>query len=122
MICPKNYSANQRVDFYIKPDEEAPLKDVLSKFASKESIEIYKSEPGIDCIYNLENYAHSMIFITWAIEDREIKLLKVDIRHPIEDGCKCKSCKHFIQYAAPNQPDNTFVCFSCVTNPIRAYY
>lgn len=48
-----------------------------------------------------------------------IQSSKVD---PKSDGCSCKTCRTFIQYAAPNQPDGTLLCFSCRGNPVRAYY
>jgi hypothetical protein len=29
------------------------------------------------------------------------------------DGCVCKSCKEFMQYAEPNQEDKSFICYKC---------
>jgi hypothetical protein len=31
------------------------------------------------------------------------------------DGCTCKKCKEFYQYAEPNQEDGTLICYSCRT-------
>ncbi len=31
------------------------------------------------------------------------------------DGCFCKKCKEFFQYARPNQKDGTLICYSCRT-------
>lgn len=28
-------------------------------------------------------------------------------------GCSCKRCKDFNEYAEVNQPDNTFICYTC---------
>ena len=48
----------------------------------------------------------------------------VSSREPVyekkkEAGCKCARCKEFIQYAEPNQPDGTLICYSCRQNPWR---
>jgi len=29
------------------------------------------------------------------------------------DGCTCKKCKEFFEFAEPNQEDGTLVCWSC---------
>jgi hypothetical protein len=29
------------------------------------------------------------------------------------DGCVCKSCKDFYQYAVANQDDKSFICYGC---------
>jgi hypothetical protein len=28
-------------------------------------------------------------------------------------GCSCKKCKEFNEYAEPNMPDKTFMCYAC---------
>jgi len=33
------------------------------------------------------------------------------------DGMTCSSCLQYYDYAAPNQPDGTLVCFSCRAYP-----
>lgn len=35
------------------------------------------------------------------------------------DGMPCKICGEFCQFAVANQEDNTFICFSCRSNPYR---
>lgn len=30
-----------------------------------------------------------------------------------KDGCSCKKCKEFYEFAEPNQEDGTLVCWSC---------
>lgn len=37
------------------------------------------------------------------------------------DGCFCTVCKQFSAQSAPNQPDNTFKCWICRENPLRAF-
>lgn len=39
--------------------------------------------------------------------------------HESIDGLTCKICKDFYRYAAPNQPDDTLICYSCRRNPYR---
>lgn len=56
------------------------------------------------------------------ISDLEIFDVTEIKRDACLDFCTCKVCRTPIQYAEPNQPDNTFICFSCKTNPMRAYY
>jgi hypothetical protein len=31
------------------------------------------------------------------------------------DGCACKKCHEFYQFAEPNQEDGTLICYSCRT-------
>lgn len=31
----------------------------------------------------------------------------------IKDGCVCKKCDKFYEYAIPNQRDGTLICYSC---------
>ena len=37
----------------------------------------------------------------------------VDEKKEISDGCTCKKCKEYYQYAEPNQDDGTLICFGC---------
>ena len=43
----------------------------------------------------------------------------IDLAVPVEekkensDGCSCKKCKEFYQYAEPNQDDGTLICYGC---------
>ncbi len=32
---------------------------------------------------------------------------------PKSNGCSCKKCKEFNEYAEPNMPDKTFMCYAC---------
>ena len=37
----------------------------------------------------------------------------VDNKSNVVDGMNCDKCKNYIQYASANQPNNTFICYSC---------
>lgn len=37
----------------------------------------------------------------------------VDEKKKDSDGCTCKKCKEFYQYAEPNQEDGTLICYGC---------
>ncbi len=43
--------------------------------------------------------------IEWAVPVEE-KIVN-------SDGCFCKKCKEFYQYAEPNQTDGTLICYGC---------
>jgi hypothetical protein len=34
-------------------------------------------------------------------------------QYSILDGSSCKKCKEFYQFAEPNQPDGTMICYVC---------
>ncbi len=43
----------------------------------------------------------------------------IDLAVPVEEkkkkseGCSCKKCKEFFEYAEPNQEDGTLICWAC---------
>jgi hypothetical protein len=37
----------------------------------------------------------------------------VDAKKEISDGCTCRKCKEYYQYAEPNQDDGTLICYGC---------
>lgn len=37
----------------------------------------------------------------------------VDEKKKKSDGCSCKKCKEFFEYAEPNQEDGTLICWAC---------
>src|SRR5271163_2030117 len=47
--------------------------------------------------------------------------IQLDLELPEEEnidedhssGCKCLRCNEFNEYAQPNQPDKTFICYAC---------
>lgn len=47
---------------------------------------------------------------------------KQESKETVNPGCSCSICYQFNSMAEPNQPDNTFKCYSCRNQPLRAYY
>lgn len=49
----------------------------------------------------------------------QISLPDIDLAVPVDkkkkdsDGCTCKKCKEFYQYAEPNQEDGSLICYGC---------
>ena len=49
----------------------------------------------------------------------QISFDDIDLAVPVEekkkdsDGCTCKKCKEYYQYAEPNQEDGTLICYGC---------
>jgi hypothetical protein len=49
----------------------------------------------------------------------QMSLPDIDLAVPVEekkkdsDGCTCKKCKEYYQYAEPNQQDGTLICYGC---------
>lgn len=49
----------------------------------------------------------------------QISFDDIDLAVPVEekenksDGCSCKKCKEFFEYAEPNQEDGTLICWAC---------
>lgn len=37
----------------------------------------------------------------------------VNEKKEISDGCTCRKCKEYYQYAEPNQDDGTLICYGC---------
>lgn len=56
---------------------------------------------------------------TITIYPSQITFDDIDLAVPVEekkeksDGCTCKKCKEFYQYAEPNQEDGTLICYGC---------
>jgi hypothetical protein len=36
-----------------------------------------------------------------------------EIKNNTRNGCTCRKCGNFNEYAEPNQDDGTFLCFTC---------
>jgi len=52
--------------------------------------------------------------ITWAPGSIfDIDLILGDEKEEKSDGCFCKKCKEFFEYAEPNQEDGTLICWAC---------
>lgn len=49
----------------------------------------------------------------------QISFDDIDLAVPVvekkkdSDGCTCKKCKEYYQYAEPNQDDGTLICYGC---------
>lgn len=50
---------------------------------------------------------------SWTVQAATPAQEKKAKKKPEEDGCVCKKCKQFYQYAEPNQEDGTLICYSC---------
>ena len=75
-------------------------------------------DAGINVIPNIKDFGGKRYTYRYS---REITIA-IKPRNKV-DGCNCKTCKQYIHMAEPNQPDNqTFICYSCTNNPLRAYY
>jgi len=56
----------------------------------------------------------TIIFSGGQISFDDIDLaVPVDEKEEISDGCTCKKCKEYYQYAEPNQDDGTLICYGC---------
>ncbi len=71
------------------------------------------------CIDNIVDY-HSKLH-TW-VDVHEIMAGGQTIQAKKSNGCSCSCCGQFNNFAEPNQPDNTFKCYICREQPLRAYY
>src|SRR6185369_6632012 len=56
----------------------------------------------------------TIIFSGGKISFDDIDLaVPVDENKEFSDGCVCKKCKEYYQYAEPNQDDGTLICYGC---------
>jgi hypothetical protein len=39
--------------------------------------------------------------------------LTAGIKNNSDDGCTCRNCGQYNEFAEPNQADGTFLCFAC---------
>lgn len=57
--------------------------------------------------------------IIWSPGTTQITFDDIDLAVPVDekkefsDGCTCKKCKEYYQYAEPNQDDGTLICYGC---------
>lgn len=60
-------------------------------------------------------------WITVTIPQTQVSnpFIGIDLAVPVEKkkkdsaGCSCKKCKELFEYAEPNQPDGTLICWAC---------
>lgn len=73
-------------------------------------------------ISNIEDY-HDKPHEVMEIHNIIAILTDKDTSKPIDSiGCFCSVCEQFSALSEPNQPDNSFKCYSCRVQPLRAYY
>ena len=68
-------------------------------------------------------------FFTWLIRESHANVDLTSLVDQIEmfldtrrkrvypDGMYCVNCGNFYEYAEPNQPDGSMICYACRTNP-----
>lgn len=62
------------------------------------------------------NFCYSLIYSKFE-EQATAKVEKI-----IHNGMNCKRCNLFCEYISePNMPDNSFLCYSCRTNPTTMF-
>lgn len=78
-----------------------------------------------------EGVDNTSTFFSWLIKQTEteidlltlldrLELYVLNVKHKkFPDGMFCRKCQVFFQYAEPNQPDGTLLCYSCRNNPYR---
>lgn len=79
----------------------------------------------IEHVPDLDTYKTLYVFNS---ADWSIKLININssnISPSIKrenDFATCNSCDDRVYMAGPNQPDGSFICYSCRSNPIRIFY
>jgi hypothetical protein len=70
-------------------------------------------------------------FFTWLIKNTEanidmltlldrLELYMINVKNKkFPDGYFCSKCKNWYQFAEPNQPDGTLICFGCRASPFH---
>ena len=68
-------------------------------------------------------------FFTWLIRESHANIdlmslvdrleifLESRRKRTFQDGMKCQKCKNFYEFAEPNQPDGSLLCYSCRNSP-----
>lgn len=60
----------------------------------------------------------TIIIQTGTGANPQISIDDIEWAVPVEiskksDGCSCKKCREFFEYAEPNQEDGTLICWAC---------
>jgi hypothetical protein len=70
-------------------------------------------------------------YLTWVVRESHASLDLLSLVDRLEiflenkrnrrtpDGMKCQKCQTFYDFAEPNQPDGSLLCYSCRSNPYR---
>ncbi len=69
-------------------------------------------------VENVEDYHNKPHAI---FQPAELTLISAQVKAQVNTGCNCSVCGIPNPYAEPNQPDSTFKCYSCRSNPLRSY-
>lgn len=76
-----------------------------------------RSGNGIDIIDALDEYDCNYGYLVYEDENMDMMILSSDseiqIKSRVSTGLGCKRCHDFNSFAEPNQPDGSYVCFSC---------
>jgi len=65
------------------------------------------------------NSASAAMIPNMGIGYPQISFDDIDLAVPVDekkeksDGCTCRKCKEYYQYAEPNQDDGTLICYGC---------
>ncbi len=53
------------------------------------------------------------VFVPFPLQYIQLNLELPEEESKDSAGCKCKKCDVFCEFAEPNQPDKTFICYAC---------
>jgi hypothetical protein len=105
--------------------ERNVLSQILKSWAGEHdaAYQIASPEPGD------EGVDTTAMSLSWVIKQTNANIDLVTLLDRLElyinniknktypDGMFCCNCQTFYQYAEPNQPDGTLLCYSCRANP-----
>lgn len=132
----KDFSLGDRVKFKIDdyPETEGVVVflDMSNKWIGIAHSENFGSNLGMQVIpqwmpnrykviSNIKEY-HNKPHSTINPSFYTITILGKTVTKAINPGCFCSVCGQFSPFSEPNQSDNTFKCYSCREQPLRAYY
>jgi len=76
-----------------------------------------------------EGMINTQCWFSWLIQEKMCSVDLLSLADRIElflescrkrrqpDGLICQKCKNFYEFAEPNQPDGSLICYSCRQNP-----
>lgn len=110
IICNKSFSDN-----LILLENDIESMDMYH--LHEDDIDFYQKHTSYDVSDYLSDYLNKKVY--WVMTE----YLLSDIIKEEEKitGSSCTSCGQFSYMSIPNQPDKTFKCYSCRSNPIRMY-
>ena len=105
--------------------ERNVLTQIIKSWAQDHDVnyQLAAPEPGDEGVVN------TAAFFTWLVKQTEAKIDLITLLDRLElyvlnvknkrypDGLFCHKCHNWYQYAEPNQPDGTLLCYSCRTSP-----